>query len=310
MNNTKQKHNYSQDPPFVSIIVITYNSVKFVLETLESAKAQTYQNIELVISDDCSTDNTVEICRKWIENNANHFVRTEIVTTVRNTGIAPNCNRGVKAAHGEWIKLIAGDDILLQACIEKNIDFITANPNIKVIHSQLISLNTDGEQLLQASPYPILSVDYYTQYKQLLKRNWINAPTVFINRRMLLDCNGFNEAYPMIEDYPLWLKLFKANIKFGYLAFPTVLYRENENSVTQNLFSRTRKCYLISYLKLYRDIIYNELLKNKLFISYINFKIEHFVLKHKVLYNRNLSFLLHLKPSNYYKYVRKQKCKK
>ena len=51
-----------ENNPLVSINVITYNSSKFVLETLESAKAQTYQNIELIVSDDCSTDNTVEIC--------------------------------------------------------------------------------------------------------------------------------------------------------------------------------------------------------------------------------------------------------
>ncbi len=50
----------------VSIVVITYNSAKFILETLESSKAQTYKNIELIISDDCSTDNTVEICQQWI----------------------------------------------------------------------------------------------------------------------------------------------------------------------------------------------------------------------------------------------------
>ena len=53
--------------PLVSVPVITYNSAKFVLETLESIKAQTYQNIELVISDDCSTDNTVQICRDWVD---------------------------------------------------------------------------------------------------------------------------------------------------------------------------------------------------------------------------------------------------
>ena len=51
--------------PLVSIVVITYNSAEYVLETLESAKAQTYQNIELIVSDDCSADNTVETCSRW-----------------------------------------------------------------------------------------------------------------------------------------------------------------------------------------------------------------------------------------------------
>jgi len=81
--------------PLVSIIVITYNSAKFVLETLESAKAQTYQNIELIISDDGSTDNTVQICREWLKNNKESFVNTELITVEKNTGIPANCNRGV-----------------------------------------------------------------------------------------------------------------------------------------------------------------------------------------------------------------------
>ena len=99
--------------PLVSISVITYNSSKYVIETLDSAKAQTYQNIELIISDDCSTDNTVEICKNWINDNKERFVRTELITVKKNTGISPNCNRANNAANGEWIKEIAGDEIEL-----------------------------------------------------------------------------------------------------------------------------------------------------------------------------------------------------
>ncbi len=80
----------------VSIIVVTYNSSKYILETLESAKAQTYQNIELIVSDDCSTDNTVSICDRWLHENDFFFFRTKLITTTQNTGVAPNCNRGLR----------------------------------------------------------------------------------------------------------------------------------------------------------------------------------------------------------------------
>ena len=104
--------------PLVSVLVITYNSAKFVLETLESIKAQTYQNIELIISDDCSTDNIVELCQKWVEENKERFVRTQIITSDLNTGVSANGNRGRDACQGEWIKGIAGDDLLMPNCVE------------------------------------------------------------------------------------------------------------------------------------------------------------------------------------------------
>mgnify|MGYP000958323009 FL=1 len=66
--------------PLVSIIVVTYNSSLFVRETLESAKRQSYNNIELIITDDASTDDTVKVCREWIANNKNRFVRVELKT--------------------------------------------------------------------------------------------------------------------------------------------------------------------------------------------------------------------------------------
>ena len=80
----------SNESPLVSITVITYNSAKYVIETLESAKAQTYQNIELIISDDHSTDNTVKDCRQWIEKNKEWFIRTVLITIPENTGVPAN----------------------------------------------------------------------------------------------------------------------------------------------------------------------------------------------------------------------------
>ena len=63
----------------VSIVVITYNSSHYVLETLESIKSQTYKNIELIVTDDCSSDDTIFLCQNWIEKNKSNFVRTSLL---------------------------------------------------------------------------------------------------------------------------------------------------------------------------------------------------------------------------------------
>lgn len=87
------------------MVVITYNSSKTVVETLESIKAQTYQNLELIVSDDCSPDKaTIETVQKWLDANGSRFVHAELVTADRNTGVSGNINRGVAKSHGEWIK--------------------------------------------------------------------------------------------------------------------------------------------------------------------------------------------------------------
>ena len=98
--------------PLVTIGVITYNSAGTIVETLESVKKQTYGNIELIISDDASKDNTVEICRDWLERNASRFSRVEMITTDVNTGTCGNCDRLLEKTTGLWLRILAADDIL------------------------------------------------------------------------------------------------------------------------------------------------------------------------------------------------------
>ncbi len=73
--------------PLISVPVVTYNSSKTVLETLDSIYNQTYENLELIVSDDCSTDNTVDICQEWINAHKERFVRTELLVDEKNTGV-------------------------------------------------------------------------------------------------------------------------------------------------------------------------------------------------------------------------------
>ena len=116
------KNNVSE--PLVTILVITYNSSEFIIETLKSVMLQTYRNIELIVSDDGSQDNTVVLCKDWIEENKERFINTRIIEVKKNTGIPANCNRGLKESKGEWLKYIAGDDVLFNTCIEDCLGFV------------------------------------------------------------------------------------------------------------------------------------------------------------------------------------------
>lgn len=222
----------SECSPLVSIVVITYNSAAYVLETLESAKVQTYQNIELIITDDGSSDDTVEICQGWLNENQKRFVRTDLLTVSMNTGISANANRGYRAAKGEWIKGIAGDDALLPDCVKDYIDFIQGRPEIEICHSRVEEYKEilDKEHFLRsevrAKKMHLRSLSAKEQYILLYRGgSGIMAPTVFIKTNLIKRIGYCNEDFPLCDDWPLWLKITNAGNKFYFLNKNTVKYR-------------------------------------------------------------------------------------
>ena len=227
--------------PLVSIIVITYNSAKFVLETLESAKAQTYQNIELIISDDCSSDNTIEICKEWLKENKDRFVNTELITVEKNTGIPANCNRGVKASNGEWIKLIAGDDALIDDSIEQIINYTSSNKNINVLATQVdvYDSNFEEKSFLRFQPNVSEYLNIYsreTNVKQqiefILKGGYHSTPGFFVKKEVFNKINYLDESFRLIEDIPMYLRFGLTDIKIDFYPIRTVKYRKSDTNLT------------------------------------------------------------------------------
>jgi alpha-1,3-rhamnosyltransferase len=220
----------------VSVPVVTYNAASFVEETLESIFNQTYGNIELVISDDCSKDNTIEIVQKWCEEERvkERFTTIKIVTVPKNTGVSANCNRAISASKGEWIKFIAGDDILLPTCIEDNLNFVRENTNAMIIFSQvdvyqdIFEQNNYQKTIPAIYPDNLMHKSFYAeeQFKVLVQSDRINyTPSYFFNKQTILSVGGYDEKNQLVEDYPMWLKLTKAGIRLFYFHKPTVGYR-------------------------------------------------------------------------------------
>jgi glycosyltransferase involved in cell wall biosynthesis len=225
--------------PLVSVVVITYNSTNYILETLESIKNQTYSNIELIISDDCSSDNTINICEKWLIDNGKSFKDFKIIRAIKNTGVAANCNRGVSAANGDWVKLIAGDDLLLPNCIGDNIKFTKNHPNINVFISNMIVF-LDGTfprkilEIRKPSNKHIWNqlVSINKQYEVNLLEYHGNTPSYFINSKVY-EIIKYDDSFPFLEDYPFSLNALKSGFKIEYLDVDTVLYRERAGSLSK-----------------------------------------------------------------------------
>ena len=227
--------------PLVSIVLITYNSSRFILETLDSTRAQTYKNIELIISDDKSTDNTIDICREWIKNNGSRFVRTCLITAETNSGIPANINRGIKVSEGEWIKCLAGDDLLAENCITDLISYIqTQDADIRIMYSDVTRFY--GNSTKNIAPKKDMSTRFCSmestaeeQYQMLLRYNRVWAATMIIRKDLLETVNGFDERFRLLEDWPLWLKVTHAGYKIYYLDKSLAFYRIHDNNLSMTV---------------------------------------------------------------------------
>lgn len=268
--------------PLVSILVGTYNSSDFVLETLESAKSQTYQNIELIVTDDFSTDGTVEVCKNWIAQNKDHFVKAEVVEAKKNTGICANCNRGVDAAQGEWVKLIAGDDILLDTCISDFVDYTRQNKACRVVFGRTYLWYTDK---VIAKPLEKIAVAPPEAQKDMIYRGRpgpdLAAPSTFFHKETLVDLGGFNTDYVHLEDLPLWAKFADNGVYLHFLEKFVTKYRIHTDNISGNrsktyinkiLYLDTRKYILNVLFPYYREKRYFGMMLhyyNHFFISWL-----------------------------------------
>lgn len=268
----------------ISIVVISYNTEKLIEETLNSIKNQTYKNIELIVTDDCSKDDTFNVAKKWCEENSNRFVNTKCVQTSGNKGIPHNINNGIRYAQGKYIKVIAADDLLVDTFIEDMYKFCEKN-NYKIAFSDIEIFNLDNENEPQ---YPlemkeIFNLSVEKQYGFLLKCNFVPAVSSFIRKDLIDELNIYNEKYPFLDDLPAWIKVTKNGIKLNLLDKKLVRYRRHSaaistlNKVNPRL---TESAYLV-----YKNEIRPELLRRFNLVRVVDNDIYYYYLKKTIEYN-------------------------
>jgi len=224
--------------PF-SIVITTYNAEKFLVEALDSLKNQTFQDFDCVITDDCSTDRTLEICKTWLSENPEFQHRTKIIESSVNTGVSANTNRGLKVASSEWIYVLSADDALLETALENVHNFVAKNPNVSILQGIAATYNDDfsEENFIEHISENRKTSNFFNlstqqQHSFLLNRCNIVAPAVFYKKSIVEEVGFCDEKIPQIDDWPLWLKLTKQGHKIHFYNKTLVKYRLHARSIT------------------------------------------------------------------------------
>lgn len=295
----------------VSVVVVTYNFENIIMDCLKSIENQTYKNLEVIIADDYSKDNTIEVCKRWKEKNINRFKRIEIIEVNKNNGVSKNVNNGIKLAKGIWTKLIAGDDYLDEKAIENLMSFKENDKNCEIIFSKVKTFieKNNKKQILEILPtkegIEFFNLETQKQLELILEANRIVAPSSFFKTSMLKKMNYFDERFRMVEDYPFWVKLLKNNVKFYFMPEVTVYYRQSANSVSGIEKNKKYNKTIVEFEKQFYKLIYKKNVKNKMKLW--DKKLE-LLRKDLVLKNNNKSSLItqmirYLEFKNLKKYI-------
>lgn len=242
------------EQPLVSVIVITYNSAKTVLETLDSITQQTYKKLELIVTDDGSTDGTVDIVKKWMSLHEKEFVDSKLLTVEKNTGTASNCNRGFFAAKGSWIKAMAGDDLFMPNCISQLLQYTSEFPNVDIFFSKVKGFNQNGvvddsKLPFKYSPFSLNKEDFLIY---LTLGNFIPAAGYFIKTECFKSLGGYDENIKLMEDWPFWIKAAYNKKNMMLIDEALVLYRVSESSIS--LAPTLSKAYIDSIIQAQRYV--------------------------------------------------------
>lgn len=232
-----------QNPPLVSVICTCYNHSQYVIETLESVKNQSYTNIEILIADDCSTDNSVSLIKNWMaENKTSHFLQNST-----NLGNTKTFNQLLKLAKGDYIVDLACDDVLMNDCIEKQVNQFKNSKinNLAIVYGNLEVINEDGKFIkyyydVDQSGKTIKLPPSGDIYESIIgQKEKICSVTAMIKRDVFNSIGNYDEnlAY---EDLDFWIRTSRV-YSFEFIDAVLAQKRELPNSLGAQFFIKENK---------------------------------------------------------------------
>ena len=211
----------------VSIVIPVYNTEKFVKECIESALNKTYRQIEVIVVDDGSTDNSLKIIKKFSDQIK--------VISKPNGGTASALNLGIKEMNGDWLKWLSADDLLYPNAIQDLIDEAKKLDDMTncILYSNYDIIDSNGKILRQFIEPNYNSMDSFELNTILLDHYIGNATTSLIHKSAFERFGMFDESVGFAEDYELWLRfciLYKCRLHL----VPKILgkYRIHETQIT------------------------------------------------------------------------------
>ncbi|MGC2062960.1 MAG: glycosyltransferase, partial [Thermodesulfovibrionales bacterium] len=220
-------------PPKVSVCIPVYNGSDYIAESIESVMGQTYRAFELIVCDNCSTDNTEEIVRGFDDP------RIRYIRNPKNLGLVGNANRCLELADGIYICILHHDDVMLPDNLERKVRLLDEHPNVGFVHSNIIVIDSTGEVVSWNIWNEDSRRDYIENGVPVFQRQLSYLPfgaSIFIGavlaRRECYDrLGGFSSDLPHCNDSEMWMRM-ALFYDVACIGTPLVKYRVHPTSTS------------------------------------------------------------------------------
>lgn len=284
--------------PLVSVCIPTYNAARFILETLDSILSQSYSNIEIIIGDNCSTDNTKQIVQPLLQKNK----RVAYYKNEKNLGYAGNCNKLIGLAKGKYVAIFHSDDIYDSKLVEKQVDLLEMENGLVGCFS-LFSYIDEKSNSIERNQKIKLASDFkkYNKFDYIdtLIDTYVNpffCPSSMIRKDSYIKAGMYDLNTKYVEDQDMWIRLLELGdlavineqlVKYRlHSGQGSTFYTDPERSEVSPMISQL-KSYLVrtvsskEYSDKYEKRINRMIAIDHLFLAYYMAKNGRFYLEYK-----------------------------
>ncbi|QWV95849.1 glycosyltransferase [Geomonas nitrogeniifigens] len=235
------------DYGLVSIVTATYNMAQYLPLTVESVLGQTYQNLELIVVDDGSSDDTSEVMARFAAEPRVRYIRLE-----RNCGQTVAKNRGLSEVKGAFVAFVDADNLWKPNKLERQLPLFVASERTGVVYSDAEYIDGSGAVL------PYIERKYHDGdiTAKLLLSNFVNFNSAVVRKEVIDEVGGFDEALAMGIDWDLWLRI-SVRYRFRFLPEQTYSYRLWENQMSHQKVKRLKNAEKIleKFQRAYPDAV-------------------------------------------------------
>lgn len=267
--------------PRVSVIIPTYNCSQFIICALQSAFAQSYNDYEVIVADDGSTDNTCVLIEQ--------FNKPIIYIFQPNRGLSAARNLALSKASGEFVAYLDADDMWYPQKLERQIEFLDAHPECGLVHSDASIIDEEDSVIYQnfnSEKQRFIPQGFCA--RDLLEYSTIIVPTVVERRCCVAKLGGFDERLRSVEDYLHWIQLTLDGYAIGYIDDALAMYRWRTGSLSKNEIKMAE-----AMIQVFQILADEGRLGERL-----GFEVEVSIRQRLVLLKRNLPYLYRLEGRN------------